>query len=195
MTDQWPGLSEEELEWQREVTAGVIGLPLRGVRYVTLDYARFAQDLAWAGQREIASQVEWQQPSWSFGRCDSADFGIDLEFDSAIICSVGWESPGYREGLELRRTSIVEALDEKEAAVAVWDVTSRSRWEVVIGRRLEAFDLQYSPWQPGVSVWLPGLALTFEGGCRGEVVLGECDRSGDGRIGPSANNLAIRFNA
>ncbi|MFF5233918.1 hypothetical protein [Dactylosporangium sp. NPDC000521] len=163
---------------------------LAAVRYVDIDYARERRAGGHEGPRRIVDEVEWRQPSWRYEGFDSIDYGVEFECVDGRVFSVTWQSPGWIEGLIFWEQPLIGNAVVSDAAVAVWDVSSRSGWQDFVGRTVRGVHLRYEPWSDE-GYWCRQVVISFR---RGDValVLGEA-RAPDWRLEPSADNVAVIF--
>jgi hypothetical protein len=98
-------------------------------------------------------------------------------------CERGWGFVNFRCSATL----------VNEADVAIWDVTSRSSWIDLAGRAVTSVELHYEPWDESGALWCDWISIGI-GERNVEFLLGDAS-SRDPEIKPSANNIAVVFDA
>jgi hypothetical protein len=184
--------SLDDVQMLRDELHELVSAELVTVRYLTLDYTRFAVAADHSGPRAIADETEWTAPHWTHPIGDGVDFGVELDLSSGRTLSIAWEPPGSHESLEVFPGRLIGSLLDDEPDVAVWDVTARSRWTDLVGRTITAIDPHYIPWAPNDGYWCTRVALHF-GAAAVVLLLRAFTENGD--LTPSANNIAVLFSA
>jgi hypothetical protein len=169
----------------------LVGQQLSAVRYVDIDYRRdtFAPDSV--GPRQITDPAEWQEPTWRYPGFDSLDFGIELVTATGRTFSVTWDPTGTREGIGLREQPLIGSAVCVDADVAIWEVGAHSRWAPVLGTEVADVVVGYEPDDAG-GLWCPCIRVTFRTAPI-DLILG--DVQPDQQLSPSADNIAVLFNA
>lgn len=131
------------------------------------------------------------QPDVRVPGFDSVDFGLELQTESGSVFSVTWDPPGRFEGIGLREQPRLGTGVRADAAVAVWDVTGRSRWAALRGAEILDVRPHYQPWDEHVgSYWCPRITIAFLPATV-DLLLG--DAGPNQQLVPSADNIAIAF--
>ncbi len=175
----------------RAEASRLAGEVIARVCYVDIDYR--AEDFrnATTGPRAIERDVEWADPTWRHAACDSVDFGVEIETVTGRRFTVSWETPGWREGLGLRELPLLGNAVDRDARVAIWDVTTRSSWAELVGQQVTSVELHYEPWDESGAVWCSWISVRI-GARNVEFVLGDGSSEGD-EIAPAADNVAVIF--
>ncbi|MDX6248938.1 MAG: hypothetical protein QOF10_2298 [Kribbellaceae bacterium] len=183
--------TESEVDQRRQHAEQLVGQYISRVRYYTIDYRReeLHPELIDSGPRFIDGDSEWDQPTWRYDGFDAMDFGIELETDTGAFFALTWDPPGYREGIGLQNVAMLGGGVQRDADVAIWDVSTRaSNWRPLIGNRLTGLELHYLPWDDQESgFWCQHITFRSEGSSV-EVVMGDAD---NGVLVPSADNVAV----
>jgi hypothetical protein len=56
-------------------------------------------------------------------------------------------------GLALISEPMFEAVLSPEATAAVWDVSARTAWSLLLGRSVQSVRVHYEPWDPASGTW------------------------------------------
>lgn len=182
--------SLDEVKHAREALRPFIGSTIVGVRYITIDYRRWDVSPEHRGPRVIDDPLELASPPWSYRIADSADFGVELDMASGRTLSIGWETPGEHESLQVFPGRLVGSVLDASPDVAIWDLAASSRWRELIGRTITELDVHYIPWSPDEGFWCTRVKLAF-GDSEVVLLLGEVDQTES--IVPSADNIAVLF--
>jgi hypothetical protein len=157
------------------------------VRYVDIDYRRDQLAPGHRGPRWVSDEREWVDPTWSHPRCDSVDFGVELETMSGRTFSITWDSPGMTEGLGIDELPLLGSAVLEDAATAVWEVGERSAWATLIGGEVTQVRMHYRPWGEQ-GFWCSRISMSV-GQADVEFLLAE--GSIDGDVVPSAENVVV----
>ena len=182
--------SLDDVEILRADVQSFVSAELVAVRYVALDFQRFDVAPDHRGPRQITDLIEWAAPGWAHASGDGIDCGVELDLSFGRTLAVTWESPGRHESVDVFGGKLVGSVFDEEADVAVWDVTSGSRWSQFIGDVITSIELHYIPWAPGDGYWCTRVTIGFESA---DVVLLLGDFDEVGLLEPSANNVAVLF--
>jgi hypothetical protein len=183
--------SGAEADARRHDANKLVGEPLRGIHYFTLDYRRdeLHPELIVDGPRTIDAESEWNDPTWLYDGFDAVDYGFEVITESGATFSLTWDPPGDHEGIGLQPIPMLGSGVRRDADLAIWVVGDRAAsWTAMVGRLVAGVDLHYVPWdEERGSMWCPHITLHGEQG-RVEVVMGD---SQDGTLVPSADNVAV----
>lgn len=182
--------SLDDVQMLRADVQSLVGAELVAVRYVALDYRRFDLAPGHRGPRVIIDQIEWMAPDWTHASGDGIDYGVELDLSSGRTLAVTWESPGNHESLDVFAGKLIGSVLDVEPDVAVWEVTTGSRWSDLIGNPITAIELHYVPWAPDEGYWCTRVTVEF-GRANVVLLLGEFTPTGD--VAPSADNVAVLF--
>lgn len=121
----------------------LVGLTPRRVTYFEIDYGD-------------------SRPAWSSDpRFDSLDFGLQLVMTSGEAVNLSWGGEFYQYGVSFG----VQL--EAGGTTRAWDVSEASRWNALLGKRIEDARVFWS-WVDGADIgrvhYPQDLKLTFEGG-------------------------------
>ena len=174
----------------RDNVHAFVAAELVAVRYLALDYTRIDMAPDHRGPRAITDPIEWVAPDWTHILGDGVDYGVELDLSSGRTLAISWEPPGNHESLDLFAGKLIGSVLDDEPDVAVWEVTTRSRWSHLVGNAITAIDLHYVPWAPNDGYWCTRVTLEF-GPTNVVLLLGDFTDEGD--LAPSANNVAVLF--
>lgn len=183
--------SSAEVEHHQHEAARLVGQQVVEARYYTLDYKRDQLRRGLTGLHWVTAQAEWDEPTWLTPRCDSLDYGVELRSQTGRLYSITWDPPGWREGLGIRETPFAESVLRPTADAAAWEVTSQSTWATVLRSPVTSVDLNFIPWgETSDQYWCTRVTIRL-GDNTVVMMLGE--GTADGRIEPSADNIAVLF--
>jgi len=185
-------LTEADVTAHRDDARALVGQRLAAVRYVNIDYVGMTRpEFEGRGPRLIEADQEWQQPSWDFGSFHSVDYGVELHTSQQRVFAISWEPPGQTESLWVDERPLIGSGVSTDAHVAVWDVSSRTRWCEFLDEPTTDVGLHYLAWSPDEpGFWCPRITLWI-GDSNIELLLGEA--RGHGELVPAADNVAVLF--
>lgn len=181
---------EAERDAWTSFARGMEGMTLREVRYYDLDYRRPELAPDHSGPRVIEAEPEWEEPFWRFPGGHTVDFGVELVGRSGQVWSVTWIPPGPIEGLALDDRPMFAEVMSPDRSVAISDVSARSEWQSLVGEQIEAVHVSYERWERSGAWWCPRIELAFR---HTTVEFIEAQGNQDGSVGPSADNIVVRF--
>ena len=183
--------SRAEVERRKDEAASLVGEQFVEARYYTLDYRRDQLRGGLTGLHWITAEAEWDEPTWSTPRCDSLDYGVELRTRTGRLFSITWDPPGWREGMGISETPFVETVLRPAADVAAWEVTSQPNWATLLRSPVTSVDLNFIPWDRTTDQhWCTRVTIRL-GDKTVIMMLGE--GTAEGRIEPSADNIAVLF--
>jgi hypothetical protein len=174
---------------RRDHARQLAGQRLSAVSYVLIDYSQPDRLDESNGPRHVVDTLELASPMWRSPTFDWADHAVEFTTETGRVFTCSWDSPGDHEGIWLREGSARGAAFLTDASVAVWDVSHAGRWDTFIGAVVTNVALDYAPWADE-GYWCSRITIAF-GDRLVELLLGEAD--GDGRLVPSADNIAVLF--
>ena len=196
MTTVGPGWSWAESQADADAyqgeARGLVGETIEAVRYLNIDYFMEHFRHGEVGPRRIVADQEWDQPTWRHPACDTVDFAVEIDTRSGRHFTIGWESPGAREGLGLRELLAIGNAFREDTEVAIWDVTRQSEWRDLVGNVVSAVVLHYERWNDDRALWCPWITVEIDGK-RVEFLLAEGQADKPDSPQPSANNVAVVF--
>jgi hypothetical protein len=136
--------SAEERDLRIQDARRIEGLKIGRVRYFDLDYYALHHPEVPAGPRAIDDPAEWKNPSWKFSTFDRVDFFVEIETSDERKFAIGWGDPDLEEGLWIREVPDAERF-LTWTPVALWDVTSSTRWSRLVGKEIDSAELRYRP--------------------------------------------------
>jgi hypothetical protein len=157
----WVSSATEKAEREAEA-ARLVGERIVAVRYVAFD----------------------DDEAWNCADADGLDFGVELETEAGRTFSAIWAPPGEYEGLSFRELPLI-GRELRDDAVAVTDVTARSRWADVVDQPVTDVEIYWEPWDDAV-LWCHAVAVAF-GERRIFLTLNTSD------LEPSATDVAVVF--
>jgi hypothetical protein len=176
------------------------GLKLAQVRYFNQDYARWLKrPQGLVGPRLITDPEEWASPTWRYDKADyrndpfdNLDYGVEFTTRDGRVFSVSSDDPHPRDSIGLREGRLVGTGKWEEATMAVWDVTSNSRWSPFEGETFTDVELHHGPFSvdPADGHYWPRITLWFSTS-RVELVLGTANKYG--RLCQSSEEVAVLF--
>jgi hypothetical protein len=181
--------TEDAVNERREHARELVGQQLSSVTYVTMDYRRLDEDHTTQGPRWIRDDAELAAPTWHEETFDAVDYGVELATVSGQVFTVSWDSPGWHEGIWIRKVSALGSACTEDAAVALWDVSRTSRWTDLVDGVITDLMLHYRP-VAGDGYWCSRIDLRI-GDRSAHMLLGEA--SGGQRLVPSGDNVAVVF--
>ena len=179
-----------EVEETRARARQMIGQELTAVRYCDLDYALSDRPDGHRGARNVTSEDEWRDPTWRFAFGDSVDHGVELEVTGGARFTVGWDSPGWHEGIWIRQVPLIGSAVTPDGNVAIWNVSRAGRWDQFVGHSVSDIRLAYKPWAPNEGYWCSRITLTIQDSDI-ELLLGKGGT--DNELHRSADNIAVLF--
>ncbi len=187
----WAASQAEADAYQAEAT-DLVGVTIGAIRYLNIDY--FAERFRHGeiGPRRVVDDKEWDQPTWRHPACDTVDFAVEIDTRSGRHFTIGWESPGAREGLGLRELLALGNAFREDTEVAIWDVGRQSEWRDLVRNVVSAVVLHYERWDNDGALWCPWITVEIDGQ-KVEFFLGEGQSDKPDSPEPSATNVAVIF--
>ena len=164
------------------IADAMVGHSLSRVRYILLEYAEGAVG-DHTGLRSVTDPAELHEPAWKFEGFHNVDFGIEFELDDGAAFFATWDMP-WPDSLRLARG------DMSTWTGASWDVTDVPPWNLFTKTPLASFELHYEPWDSEGGFWCRDMTLIAGSTV---ITIDGADADGDGRMMPSATNLAVTF--
>jgi hypothetical protein len=172
---------------RRDHARQLAGQRLSAVSYVLLDYSQLDRLDGSNGPRHVVDALELASPAWRGPPFDWADHAVEFTTETGRVFTCSWDSPGDHEGIWLPEVSARGAAFPTDANVAVWDVSHTGRWDTLMAAVVTDVDLHYAPWADE-GYWCSRITIAV-GDRQVELLLGDAD--GDGRLVPSADNIAV----
>jgi hypothetical protein len=160
------------------------------VKYVTLDYR--AIDLGESrGPHNVVDSDEWADPCWKHAVCHSVEHAVELVTEDGDAFTISWGSPGWEEGIGMKRGRAIGLAVGEGASVAIWDVSQVGLWRSLVGGMVESVELRYEPWDETGAWWCDQIDVVISGQTV-SFLLGEGAWESNALL-PSADNIAVLF--